>query len=102
MDGADHVAESHKICSPEHGEDDGAEESANKAFNGLLGRELDQRSSANGLTPNVGKAIIANDERCGDPEPDEAFQDVVDDEMTANAISTGQGDGRKLHTSRTQ
>ena len=35
-----------------------------------------------GLTEDVGEDVIADHERGGDPEPDKAFEDVVDDEVT--------------------
>lgn len=35
-----------------------------------------------GDTPDVGKNIVTYDEGCGDPEPDEAFEDIIHNEVT--------------------
>jgi hypothetical protein len=60
LNGANHIVETHKICSPKNGKNYGTDESPNKAFNRLLGRQLYKRCPAHSYTPDVGEAIIAD------------------------------------------
>jgi len=81
MNRASHVVKAHKICSPEHGKNDCANEGSNETFHGLFGWQLDERGTANRNTPDVGEAVVTNNKGCRNPEPDKAFKDVIDDEM---------------------
>lgn len=99
VDRADHVVESHEECAPDKPEDDRGEKCTDKPFHGLLGRELDEWCTAKrdsckvtvrlrggtrtkkGLAPDVCKDVIANDQRSGNPEPNETLKNIVDDEM---------------------
>lgn len=83
MDGANHVVPPHEECSPDNTKDKCAPERANKSFNSLLWREGDQRGSAEELAPNVCEDVVADDERCWNPKPDQTFENVVDDEVTS-------------------
>ena len=81
VDGADEVLGAHQHFrehdTPEHGHDPGADE----ALDRLLGRQLDQLSTAKGDTADIGKDVIADDERRRQEEPDHALKDVVHDEV---------------------
>jgi hypothetical protein len=79
---ADHIVEPREVCSPENPENHGAEEGANEALKRLFWGELDERGAADGDTPQIGKDIVTYDERCGDPEPDEAFKNIVHNKVT--------------------
>lgn len=70
MDRADHIIETHEEATPAKGENNGAEESTNKAFHRLLRRQFDKRCTPESYTPNVSKDVVANDKRCRNPEPD--------------------------------
>ncbi|KAJ8126312.1 hypothetical protein O1611_g7326 [Lasiodiplodia mahajangana] len=61
--------------------DDGHDPGADEALDGLLGRELDQLGAAEGDAADVGEDVVADDERCGQEEPDHALKDVVHDEV---------------------
>ena len=82
--GADHVVEAHEEGSPEDGEDDGAEERANKTFDGFLGGEFDERGTTDGYSPDVCEDVVTDDKGSGDPEPDHAFQNIVDNKVTGS------------------
>jgi hypothetical protein len=65
-------------------EDDGKDPSAEKAFQSLLRRQLDELGSAKGNTTQIGEYVIGDDESGGKEEPDHALEDVVDDEVGLN------------------
>lgn len=79
--GADHVVEAHEVRCPHDAEDDRAEKRADETLDGLLWGELDEGRAPDGDTPYIREDVVADDERCRDPEPDHALKDVVDDEM---------------------
>ena len=81
--GADHIVKAHEICSPNEAEDDGAEERADESLYRLLWGEFDEGSATKRDAPDVGEDVVTDDERGGNPEPDEALEDVVHDEVTA-------------------
>jgi len=87
VNGADHVIETHEVCSPKDGEDYSANKGTDKAFDRLLGRKLDKRRTAHGYTPYVSKAVVANNERGWHPEPDETFKDIIHDKVTSILLS---------------
>lgn len=62
---------------PDHGADPGTD----KPFNGLLGRQLNELSAAEGDATEVGEDVVGDDEGAGEEEPDDAVEDVFDDEM---------------------
>lgn len=102
-DGTDHVVEAHEEGAPDDGEDDGAEKCADEPFDGLLWGEFDEGSAADGDSPDVGEDVVADDEGGGDPEPDHAFEDVVDDEVAIVSservhIKREKDQGRYLET----
>ena len=80
---ADHVVELAEVRAPQDGEYYGRNERANEAFDCLLRRELDERCASYGHTPDVREDVVANDKRRWHPEPDQALEDVVYDEMAA-------------------
>jgi len=63
--------------APEHCE----EPSAQEAFPRLLWRDLDQRRPPKRNTTEVGKNVVGNDHGDGQDEPNEPFENVVDDKM---------------------
>lgn len=87
MNRADHIIESCEVRSPSYTEQDSAEQRPNKAFYGLLRAECDQRRAAHGDTADVCEDIVADDQEGGNPEPDKAFEDVVDDEVAKKNIN---------------
>lgn len=83
MDRTDHIIEPHEVSPPDHAEDESAPECTNESLDGLFWRELDQRGTTEGDTPDVGKYIVANNQRGRDKEPDQSLKDIVDDEVAA-------------------
>ena len=81
MHGTNHIVELGEIRPPQECEDDGANERADKSFDSLFRGELDERGTPKSDTPDVSENVVADDEGSGDPEPNEAFKDIVDDEM---------------------
>ena len=84
---ANHVVEPHEEGAPGDAESHRAEERAHKALDRLLGRKLDQRRLAKGDAANVREDVVADDEGCRDPEPDDALQDVVDDKVAEHVVN---------------
>ena len=60
---------------------DGGEGAADEALPGLLGRQLDQPGASKKKAEHVGHDVIADDERDGQQEPDEALEHVLDHEI---------------------
>jgi hypothetical protein len=90
MYGTDHVIEPREIRAKEDTKNHGAEECANETLKSLFWRELDKRGAANGNTPNIGKDVVTYNEKCWDPKPDEAFENIIHDEVTdVPRVSTG-------------
>lgn len=89
MDGTNHIVEPHEVRPPDHAEDESTPECTDESFDGLFRRELDQRGTAKGDAPDVGKYIIANDQRNRDKEPDQSLKDIVDDEVAAKRFRPG-------------
>lgn len=83
MDRTDHIVEPHEVSSPDNAKDECAPECTDESFNGFFRRELDQRGTTEGDTPDVGKHIVANDQRGRDKEPDQSLKDIIDDEVAA-------------------
>jgi hypothetical protein len=82
MHGTDHVIKPREIRAEEDTKNHGAEEGANETLKGLLWGEFDEWGATDGDSPDIGKYIITDHEGCGDPEPDEAFEDIIHDEVT--------------------
>ena len=87
VNGADHIVEAHEVGAPEETEDERTEERADESLDCLLGRQLDEGGASNSDTPDVGEDVVADDERRGNPEPDDTLQDVVDDEVAGRVLS---------------
>lgn len=83
MHRTDHVVEPSEVGTPCDAENDGAKERSNETLDGLLRRQCDERRTSESDTPDVGKDVVADDQGSRHPEPDEAFEDVVDNEVTA-------------------
>lgn len=81
MDRTAHIAEPHEVRPPDHTEDKSAPECTDESLDGLFRRELDQRGTTEGDTPDIGKHIIAYNQRGRDKEPDQSLKDIVDDEV---------------------
>ena len=88
VDRADHIVELHENSAPDDTEDEGAPESTNESLNSLLWGQFDEWSTSKELAPDVGEAIVADDQRCRNPEPDQAFEDVIHNEVTAETDKT--------------
>ena len=87
MDWARHVLETHEKCPPQHAKDHSAPKCPNKTFYSLLWRKFDQRSPTQCDPPNIGEYVVADDQGSRYPEPNQAFENVVDNEMTSAAIN---------------
>ena len=85
--GTDHVVKTHEVRSPKHSENDSANKCTNKAFHGLLRRQLDERRASNSHSPNVCKNVIAYNQRGRNPKPDKSFQYIIDDEMAGERLA---------------
>ena len=90
---ADHVVETHEEGAPlvvsyeEWGtysqtKDQGADEGTDETLHRLFRTQLDERGASERLSANVGHDVVADYQRSGDEEPDQAFENVVDDEVT--------------------
>jgi hypothetical protein len=71
----------HEDVGHDHSENDGADPSANKTFDGLLRRNLDQLGATKGDSANVGEDVIGDDQRSGKEEPNHSLENIVDDEV---------------------
>lgn len=87
MNRANHVIELHEICAPKYAKYDGAPECSDKPFNSFLRREFDQGRAPKGDAPDVSKYIVANHQGSGNPEPNQTFQDVIDNEVAEERMS---------------
>jgi hypothetical protein len=77
----DHVVKSAEECSPGDGKDNCAQKGTDETLNRLLWRELDERCTTHGDPTDVREDVVADNEACGDPEPDETLKNVVHDEV---------------------
>ena len=82
MYGTDHVIEARKIRAKKETKNDGAEEGANETLQGLFWGEFDKWGAADGDAPDISKDIVADNERCRNPEPYEAFENIIHDKVT--------------------
>jgi hypothetical protein len=85
-DGADHIIVPHEEHPPTEREDDSAPKRAHEPLHRLFRRQLDERRAPEGDAPDVGEHVVADDERGWDPEPDQAFEDVIDDEVAGGRL----------------
>ena len=81
MHGADHVVEPTEESAPHDGEDNRAQKRADKTFYRFLRRELDKRRTTHGNATDVREHIVTDDEACGNPKPDQTFENVIHDEV---------------------
>ena len=81
VNGADHVVEAHEVGAPEETEDERTKERADETLDCLLWRQLDEGGATNRDTPDVGEDIVTDDEGCGNPEPNETLEDVIQNEV---------------------
>jgi hypothetical protein len=88
VDGTDHIIKLGKIRSPKDTKQHSAEESPNEAFKRLLWGKLNKWGTTDGDPPDIGKNIVANDEGCWNPKPDEAFEDIIHNEVTESGVLT--------------
>jgi hypothetical protein len=101
MDGAYHVVIAHEIGAPDDTKHNGTPKGAYEAFNSLLWGELNEWRAPNGDAPDVGKYIVTDDERGGDPEPNKAFENVVHDEMASvQTLAMNRAMGEHLTSKR--
>lgn len=85
MNGTGHIVKPHEVSPPDHAENECAPECTDESLDGFLRRELDQWSTTKGDTPDIGKHVIANDQRGRDEEPDQSFKNIVNDKVAADA-----------------
>lgn len=82
-----HIHRTDEILVPHHhigqpiSDDDGKDPCANEPLDRLVRRQLDERGPSKDLSANVGKDIVRDDKARGQQKPDQALEDVVDDEM---------------------
>ena len=81
MHRADHIVEPSKVHPPSNGEQYSADERADETFDRLLRAKTDEWRTPDAHAPDVREDVIADDERRRYPEPDEALEDVVHDEV---------------------
>jgi len=82
--GANKVFRAHENVGEEDAEQDRHDPSADEAFNGLLGGELDELGATESDTADVGKNVVGDDESGGQEEPNHALKDIVHDEVSLN------------------
>lgn len=83
----DHVVKAHEVRAPDHTEQEGTPKRTHKPFDSLLWGELYQRCTPDGHAPYICKGVIANNQGGGNPEPNHALKDIVNDEVTAKLPS---------------
>lgn len=81
IDGANEVFVAHQHVGHKETKDDRADPSTNETLHSLLRRQLNQLSTSEGDTTDVGENVIGDDKRRGKEEPNHALEDVVHDEM---------------------
>jgi hypothetical protein len=81
VDGADEVLVLRKEVRQDETPDDGEKPCAEEALPCLLGRDLDERSPAESDAAEVGPYVVGNDHGDGQNEPDESFENVVNDKV---------------------
>lgn len=86
MHRADHEVKPDEVCTPDDAENNRTPESSNESFHGLLWGEFDEWSATEGNPPDVCENIVANNQRSRYPEPDQAFQNIIHDEMAVLMI----------------
>ena len=80
---ADHILETHEIRAPQDTKDNSTPESADEAFDCFFWGEFDEGGVPESGPPDISEYVVANYDRRGDPEPNESFQNIVDDEVAA-------------------
>lgn len=78
------VVEALEEGSPSIREEHGDDESADKALHRLLGTEADKRRLAKHHSADVCENVVADDQARRHVEPNQAFEDVVHEEMAAD------------------
>lgn len=81
VNGADKVLVPHEYISHAEAKNDGTDPGADKAFDGLFRRELDELGAAKCHAAYVGEDVVGYNEGCWEEEPDHAFKDIVHDEV---------------------
>jgi hypothetical protein len=81
IDGADEVLVLRKEVCQDETPDDGEEPSTEETLPCLLGRDLDERSPSKGDAAEIGPDVVGNDHGDGQNQPDESFENVVDDKV---------------------
>ena len=81
LDGTDEeVALAQEVAESE-GEEDGGDAAAHEALPRLLRAELDQRGAAHEEAEHVGHDVVHDDHHDGQDVPDEALEQVLDDQV---------------------
>lgn len=78
---ARHVVEALEKRGPPVRKDFCNDKGAYKPFDGLLGTQRDERRLTPDHTADVSEDVVADDQGSRDKEPDETFEDVVDEEV---------------------
>ena len=103
MHRTDHIIKPCKIRSPEDTKNHGAEEGANESLKCLLWGEFDERGATDGYAPDIGKDIVTDNKGRGNPEPYEAFENIVHNEVTGmRNLSARLRNKVRYHTSKAQ
>lgn len=78
---ANEVLVSHQNIGHAHSKDDCENPSPDKPFYGLFWRQLDELCPAKRDSTDIGKDIVANNQRDGQEEPDHSLEDIVHNEV---------------------
>lgn len=78
---AGEVLVAHQDVGHEVAEDDGEDPRSDKSFDCLLRRNLDQLGPAKRDAADIGEDIVRDHKRCGQEEPNHAFEHIVHDEV---------------------
>jgi hypothetical protein len=81
MHGADHIVEFTEESAPHDRKDESTQKRSDEAFDSFFRRELDKGCTAHGNATDIREYIIADDERRGDPEPDQTFENIIHDKV---------------------
>lgn len=81
VDRADEVFVLRQNGSHSKAEDDGEEPGTEESFPRLLGRDLDQGCPTESDAAQVSEDVVGDDHGHGQEEPNEAFEDVVDNKV---------------------
>jgi hypothetical protein len=93
--GTNHIIEACEVRAKKETKNDGAEEGADETLKGLFWGEFDEGSTADGDAPDICKDIVTDNERCRNPKPYEAFENIIHDKVASDLCMSEDSKGTK-------